>query len=169
MSDDSDFSLASLAQLDTSDVAVIASRLPAEGVFTCQVKLAQLAMRESTNPDRPDPMVFVNFEAEIIEADPKKKDLDPESFIGRTLKESALIRMDDIREAIGLLKGRYKRAGLPTDGVLGGVEGSPGWIDGAVDRFVKIKVRHYTTKSGDERAGYDWVGSPTAIGESEAA
>lgn len=150
-------SLADLAAMNTDEIAVLTSRLPDEGIYL--VRCTELNISESESQDPTKPNLFrVNYNTEILEAKPLGKDKDPESYVGRTLKEGYVLWPTQFRELIGLLKGRYKIIGLPFTGALGGVEGQePGWLDGAVNHIFRIRVRHFTDKNKNERAGYDWL------------
>lgn len=154
-------SLADLAAMNTDDVAVLTSRLPVEGIFL--VRCTELGFTQSestidpaTNQPRP-PLFRLGIKTEILEAKPLKKDVDAETLVGRTLTESYVLWPAQFREAVGLLKGRYKLVDLPYTGNVGGVEGQePGWVDGAVNHIFRVRVRHFTSK-GNERAGFDWL------------
>ncbi len=150
-------SLAQLADMQTDEIAVLTSRLPAAGIFT--VRGVEVKASESP-PKEPGqlPLFRFAFRTEILEAQPLSKDRDPDSFIGRNLTESYTLWPNSFEEAIGLLKGRYQLIGLPNNGRLGGVEGvEPGWLDGIVNHIFKIRVRHYTDGKGNERAGFDYL------------
>lgn len=163
---DETFSLADLAGLDTSDIAVVSSRLPMAGLWTVLCKSAELSVEKPKEAgQQPLPKISHKFESIKIDPTEKPEDFDPATTAGRRLSDVSVLWPKDFQEAVGLLKGKYKRVGLPTDGKLGGIEGQSGWIDGAVDAIMVIKVRHYESK-GETRASIDWVGPVT---EDEAA
>ena len=153
-------SLADFAEMDTSDVAAVKSLLFPAGIYGVRIQhaIAGQTMPEAgktdDNGDPLPPLFWIEFKYEILEAAPADKSVDVEKMIGRTLTERFTLWPDQFKEMIGLLKGsRYKLVGLPTDGRLGGVEGAePGWIDGANDKMILLKVRHKK-----ERAYYDWA------------
>lgn len=159
VTDDTAFSLAELAGLDTSDIAVVSSRLPMAGLWTVQCNSATMSVEKPKEAgQQPLPKISHKFESIKIQPTEVPEDFDPSTTVGRRLSDVSVLWPNDIREAIGLLKGKYKRVGLPTEGKLGGVEGmEPGWIDSAVGRIFVLKVRHYESK-GETRAAIDWVG-----------
>jgi len=148
-------SLADFAADNSDDVAAIASRLPDAGTFICRGLDISTSLYVPEDPEGQTQLV-ITFQHEILMADPVNKDKDPESLVGRTIMERYTLWPKDFRELLGLLRGRYKRIGLPISGPNGGAEGIVGWLDGIVDWGYQVRVRHYTTKSGDERAGFDW-------------
>lgn len=157
-----DFSLADLAGLDTSDIAVVASRLPMAGVWTVQCKSAAMTMEKPKEAgQKPLPKITYKFESVKIDPLEKPDGFDPATTVGRKLSDVTVLWLSDLAENIGLLKGKYKRVGLPYEGKMGGVEGmEPGWIDSAVGSFMELKVRHAEIK-GETRAFIDWVGPVT--------
>lgn len=148
-------SLADLAALETDEIETLMSRLPDEGIYTVRGK--EVTATENLKEGEP-PLFSFNFATEILEAEPLRKDKDPESYAGRSLRERYTLWPTDFKEAIGLLKGKYKTIGLPCAGNLGGVEGEePGWLDGMVGYIFKVRVRHFTDKNKNQRAGFDWL------------
>lgn len=159
VSDDT-FSLAELAGLDTSEIAIVASRLPMAGLWTVLCTAAALTVQKPTEAgQQPLPKIGYKFESVKIDPTEKPEDFDPVTTVGRKLSDTTTLWPKDFAENVGLLKGKYKRVGLPTDGILGGIEGTSGWLDGAVGHMMVLKVRHYEdTKRGETRAVIDWVG-----------
>lgn len=148
-------SLADLAALETDQIETLMSRVPDEGIFT--VKGTEVGASENREEGKP-PLFSFRFTAEILEAEPLAKDKDPEKYVGRKLNERYTLWPQDFSESVGLLKGRYARIGLDNTGRLGGVDGEePGWLDGMVDHIWKIRVRHFKSKDGQVRAGFDWL------------
>jgi hypothetical protein len=167
-----EFSLADLAGMNTDDFAVVKSRLPMAGIWTCLVVGAALGQNDP-QPGKP-PLFYAEHKFESITIDPVVKDdsVDPASFAGRKLSDRTTFWPDSFAQEIGLLKGKYVKVGLDVTGNLGGLTeqgGEPGWLDGAVGKIVKIKVRHFTDKNGVERAGIDWVEGVEGIEDSAAA
>lgn len=164
-----EFSLSQLAGMDTSEYAVVTSRLPMAGLWKVLCTEAKLAIQDGSEQN-PQPLPYYQYKFESIVIDPlvKGPDFDPETTTGKGLSERVTLWPKDFATEVGLLKGRYKRVGLPTDGVLGGTEEVKGWIDGAVGHYFILKVRHYTAKNGSEQAGIDWVGPMEEIGSSDA-
>lgn len=156
-SETSSFSLADLANLDTTEIQTLMSRLPDEGIFIVRGTSVAAGMNEPKE-DKP-PLMYVAFEVEILEAKPHDKTKDPESYVGKTLKERYTLWPDQFQELVGLLKGRYKTVNLPNEGRFGGVDGQePGWVDGIVNHIFSVRVRHWTSnKSGQTNAQFDWL------------
>lgn len=156
------FSLADLAGMDTSDIAVIKSRLPLAGIYEVLCKAAGLKL---VGNDPTKPLIQVQHKFDIMGFEPTvpNPDLDISKMIGKSMSDSTTLWADDIQREIGLLKGKYAKAGLDTSGPFGGMpeQGLVGWVDGAVDKMLKIRVRHFESK-GEERASIDWVGAVEA-------
>jgi len=150
-------SLADLAAMDAQaeGIAVLTSRLPAAGMYIVRGK--EVKASESRKEGEPPLFSFI-FTAEILEAKPLDKEVDAERLVGRTLTERYTLWPTDFREAVGLMMGRYKIIGLPFEGRMGGVEGQePGWLDGLTGHLFQVRVRHFTDKNNNERAGFDWL------------
>jgi len=156
--------LMSLATLDTSDLKAQLSRLPAQGIYI--VDLTKIGFSEQPPQDPADPMSYnLNSVGTILGffplKDSKKTDdapVDPSELEGKNLNERYFLYGPQIKEAIQLLMGRFKVAGLRHKGLMGGVEGqAPGWIDEAVGKRIAIRVTHYTPKDGQERAIFTWL------------
>lgn len=149
------FSLADLAAMATDDIATLMSRLPDEGIFVVrgtEVKASQTEGKE----DQP-PMFAVSFQYEVLAAKPLDKNKDPESYIGRVLRERYTLWPKDFTEMVGLLKGRYQTVELPNAGNFGAVEGAePGWVDGVVGHVFQLRIRHWTGRNGQNNASFDW-------------
>lgn len=150
-------SLADLAAMNTDEIETLMSRVPDAGIFYCMGKELTVSMTESE--DGKPPLFRININTDILMAEPLDKKKDPESYIGRTLREGYALWPSDFTACIGLMKGRYKAIGLPRDGAFGGVEGQPpGWLDGLVGHKFKIRVRHgKNSKTGETRAYFDWL------------
>lgn len=160
------FSLAELAGFDATDVAVLKSRLPAAGNYTVKCTKAELSILEPKEPSQKGlPQVKYAYQVADFEPTVVDPDADYSRVIGKTLNDTTTLWPDELAENIGLLKGKYVKVGLNEKGPLGGVKGlPPGFIDGAVDNFFRIRVRHYESK-GEERAAIDWVGPVENLGE----
>lgn len=158
-----EFSLAQLAEIDTSDLKAQVSRLPPAGIFL--VRGVDAKAGESRQEGKP-PLFNIAFESEILEAKPLDKDKDPESLVGGKLKDRYILWPSDFQEALQLLMGRYMVIGLEHKGRLGGVEGGePGWLDNYPGAIHRIRVRHFTDKNGVDRAGFDWLPAEDAKSE----
>ena len=157
-------SLADFAADNSEDVAIIMSRLPAAGVFICRGVSVEAKKIDPKSPEQ-DPLITISFTQEILEADPLNKELDPESFVGRNITERYVLWPNSIEEAIGTLRGRYKRVGLPSDGPNGGTASQRGWLDGMVDWPYEVRVYHYMTKAGEEQAKFDWKKADDSVFE----
>ena len=158
------FSLADLAGMETDEIRAITSLVPAAGNFGVEVLAVRLAERdkkEGINPktglEYPN-LFFVEFKYKILSAEPLDRNVDGEALLNRTLNDQFTIWPDQMAEMIGLLKGRYKAAGLDNSGRLGGVEGGePGWLDGAVGAIIGLRIKHSPIKGSDDvRANFNW-------------
>lgn len=150
-------SLADLAAMDAQaeGIAVLTSRLPAAGMYVVRGK--EVRATESRKEGEPPLFAFI-LGTEILDAKLMDKEADGERLVGRSLTERYTLWPSDFKEAVGLLMGKYKIIGLPFDGRMGGVEGQePGWLDGLTGHVFQIRVRHFTDKNGNERAGFDWL------------
>lgn len=160
-------SLADLASLVTDEITTLTSRLPEEGIYT--VRGTEVTAAQAESVEGKPPLFRFNFQSEVLEMKPLDSKVDPEKFVGRSLRESYTLWPADFKEAIGLLKGRFQLIGLENKGNLGGVEGqAPGWLDNFVNKVFKVRVRHYTDKNKNERAGFDWL-KPEVTEETEEA
>lgn len=170
--------LADFAEMETDDIQALDSLLFPMGVYGCRVLSSTLGMQAS-DPTKLDeetglplpPLFYCETVFEVVEADPTdKKNQDPEKLVGRKITDRQTFWPKQRDEMIGLLKGKYKKAGFNINGRMGGVEGAePGWIDSAVDQFAIIRVRHSKPNAeGRQRIFIDWDKAPTA-GEQEAA
>lgn len=156
-------SLSALAEFDTTGLSAMTSRLPPKGIFLVRDKSVMLTEKPSQDPDKPN-LYMVTFKYECLEATLADPEVDAEAMVGREFTETYTLWPDQMQELIQLLMGRYKKVGLEHHGRLGGVaEMEPGWLDGVVDHVFNLRIRHWTTKSGNEQAGYDWA--PAETGE----
>lgn len=167
-----EFSLASFADTNTDDIVALDSLVPPAGAFGVRVSGAALGENEKKEGIDPNtgmpylPLFFAAYKYEILSADPLDKNVDGEKLKGRVLNDRFTFWPTQMQEYIGLLKGRYRKAGIATDGRMGGVEGGePGWIDGAVDQIIGLKIRHGKNADGSPRAYFDWFN----LNEEEAA
>lgn len=150
------FSLAELAALTTDETTVLLSRLPDAGIFT--VRCTEVKAGQTEGSDDKPPMFFVGYQYEILVAKPLDKSKDPETYVGKNMRERYTLWPTDFSTLIGLLQGRYKQVGLPFTGPFGAVEGAePGWADSAVSHVFDIRVRHWTGKNGNNNASFDWL------------
>lgn len=152
-------SLMDLASTDTSELTAQLSRLPRAGIYIINLDEARFAEQAPTDPA--DPMNYtLGIKGTILVFDPlDKADAGKAAELeGKALSERYFLFGKDIQEAIQLLMGRYKAAGFRHKGAMGGVEGAaPGWIDEALGKRVAVRVRHFTDKGGQDRAGFDWL------------
>lgn len=164
------FSLADLANMDTTEVQELSSRLFPAGLFDVRCTSVTLGMNdakeginEKTGREY-DPVPYVDFKYEILAAQPLDKSVDADSLVTRTLSDRVTLWPDQLMEEIGYLKGNYAKIGLPNAGVFGGMEGGePGWLDGAVDHIFPIKVTHSKPNSeGIQRTRINWQKNPNA-------
>jgi len=155
-------SLADLAQMDTSDVKELMSRLPDAGLFIVECKEVKLTVTPSTDPTKPAPMIRASHRLEIVAVDELvDRNKDPESLIGRNINDSMTLWANtkaDFDECVGLLKGKYKKVRLANDGPLGGDGVTSGWLDLAVGHTFPVRVKHgKNQKTGDDTARVEWV------------
>lgn len=158
------FSLADLGNTETDEIKAIESLLFTPGLYDVKIvsmALGQLPAKEGLddkgNPYTP--LFYVDEKYEVLEAEPLDKSIDAESLQGRTITNRTTFwarSMAEFQEQIGLLKGRFQKAGLDNSGKIGGVEGGePGWLDNAADEVIKIKVTH--SKPNDEGVQYQRI------------
>jgi hypothetical protein len=153
--------LMDLATQDTTEVKALRSRLQPAGIYLVTFDDVGMTERETDDPEA-TPMVNLRFKGTIdyyepLDANDDTPDGTESDMVGKAFNQFSTLWLDDVPQAIGLLKGMYERAALPTAGQLGGVEGTEGWVDGLVGMRVGIRVRHATTNNGDKRAYYDWL------------
>lgn len=162
--DMSGFSLADLGNTETDEIKAIESLLFTPGLYDVKIismNLGQLPAKEGLDDKGNSyaPLFFVDEKYEVLEAEPLDKAIDPEGLQGRTISNRTTFwarSMPEFQEQIGLLKGRFQKAGLDNTGKIGGVEGGePGWLDNAADEIIKIKVTH--TKPNDEGVQYQRI------------
>lgn len=158
------FSLADLGNTETDEIKAIETLLFAQGLYDVKIvsmTLGSLPAKEGLddkgNPFAP--LFYVDEKYEVLEAQPLDKAIDAESLQGRTITNRTTFwarSMVEFQEQIGLLKGRFQKAGLDNSGRIGGVEGGePGWLDNAADEIIKIKVTH--SKENSEGVQYQRV------------
>lgn len=148
-------SLADLVAQGTDDVAVLTSRLPAEGIFIVR---GESVKREVLNPKTPeqDEMLKIGIMLEILNAQPLDKTIDPTTLVGKKIADTRLMTAETYKERMGLLKGDYKKVGLPYNGEMGGLAEVKGWLDGVITFPFQVRVRHVTAKNGSQQAYLDW-------------
>lgn len=151
-------SLMDLASTDTTDVKAVRSRLPSEGIYIVSMTEAGMKEAELDDPEA-TPRANLRFQGVIEYFEPLKAPDDSENvpdLVGKNFNQFATLWLDDVAQAIGLLKGQfYERAKLPTAGQPGGIEGVEGWIDGVVGQRIGVRIRH--SKGENTRAYYDWL------------
>jgi len=151
------FSLMDLANTNTDAVRTLLTRLPPNGLYTFSLEDVKGSQGETDDQGRPG-LIRYKFDYKTLDVKPVDKKIDPLTLIDRNLSESYTIWPSAFEEMIGLLKGRYQKAGIPNLGNMGGVEGAaPGWIDGGVGHIIQVRVYSFMNK-GQERVGFDWVG-----------
>ena len=125
------FSLADIADLDSSEVAAIRFESLPAGVYG--FKVAEATMFDKDNKDG-DPRVVVEFKFEVIEV----ADFDPESLVGRTHTEKLYIVVDEGQkkalEGIGRVKSFVHDLGCENTGV------TREWIEATVDHTFTAKI-----------------------------
>lgn len=148
-------SLADLVAEGTDEIAVLTSRLPAQGIFVVR---GNEVKRETLMPKTPeqDEMLKFGFKLEIMTANPTDKSIVAEEMIGKFINDTRLMNAETYRERMGLLKGDFKKIGLPYTGEMGGLPEQKGWLDGVLGYPFQIRVRHVTGKNGSEQAYLDW-------------
>lgn len=161
-------SLAELASMDTDAIQTLTSRVFPAGVFDV-IGVTVEGKQGEPQDDRP-PLTRFNFRYKVVGGTPVDKDVDVETLIGRELSESYTLWPDQMKELIGLLKGRYQKVGLQNSNMpLGGVPGAePGWLDGFVAHEFQLRVRTYISK-GETRQAFDWMEKKVAESVEEPA
>lgn len=159
---DGDFSLAEFADQDTSDIKELDSLLPPMGVFYVKITTAKLGEnppKEGLDPKTGMPypkLIYTGYKYQVLQALPADKSIDADTWTNRVLSERHTFWPAQLKDSIGLLKGRYKKVGFENSGRMGGVEGGePGWIDGAEEKIIGLKCKHIP-KNGSSIAVYDW-------------
>lgn len=173
-----EFSLADFANQETDEVKELDSLLMPLGTYA--VKVTSVALGGGERKEGIDektgmpylPLFFVERKYEIIEAQLVDKKIDADKYVGRTIRDRITFWPNGYDDTVGLLKGDYKRVGLPNTGRLGGLEGAePGWMDGAVDAIIGLKCTYFK-QNGEDRARYKWfrldVGTAELDAEEEA-
>jgi len=150
-------SLMDLATTDTSEIKALRNRLQPEGIYVVAFTEANLREIENQDPSKP-PRASLGFKGVVEHFEPLKADSSDRDLVGKAYNQFETIWLSDIAEAIGLLKGRYESAHLPTAGIPGGIEGHEGWIDGVIGKRVAIRVRHKVV-GDDTRVYVDWLGA----------
>lgn len=150
-------SLADFANLNTDDIAAIASRVPDAGVFHVRGEKISASLSEA-NEKGPGIYRF-NFSLLILDGKPIDKSKDIEKLLGKKINQSYSIYPKDMNEGIGLLKGMYQKVGLPFSGMApGGVEGQPpGWLDTVIGHEFDVRIRTAPDNTGNMRAYFDWL------------
>lgn len=153
--------LLDLATLDTSDMKAQMSRLQVAGIYILELKEMGIAEQPNSDPAQPSNFLITSKGTTLFFAPLDKTSMSEEQakeMEGKDVSERYFIDGKNIREAIQLLMGRYKTAGLRHKGAIGGVEGAPaGWLDEAIGKRIALRVRHYVGKDGQDRVGYDWL------------
>jgi hypothetical protein len=171
----SGFSLADFANTETDDIKELNSLLMPVGTYAVKITELKLGEREKKEGIDPKtgmeylPLYYLARQYEVLEANLVDKTEDPDRFIGRKINDSVTFWPSDVASQIGLLKGDFKRCGIPNSGRMGGLEGGePGWIDGGVDKIIGLKCTH-GTRNGEQFARYKWFKLDTGEAEQEAA
>lgn len=150
-------SLMDLMTVNTDDIAILTSRLPTQGIFIVRGKEVKREGLPAKTPEQDD-MVKILIQTEIIQAWPADQSLSGEELIGKTITDVTLFSADTYKERLGLLKGNYKKIGLPSEGLMGGTPEEQGWLDGIIGFPFSLRVRHSTNaKTGQENAWIDWM------------
>jgi hypothetical protein len=143
MSEDNaiDFSLADLADLDTTDVAEMRFESLPAGAFRFRVVSATLA--EGQNKETQDKQFIVDMGFEVIEVKAvTDRKVDREALIGKKHSEKRyIIPGEKALEGIGYLRSFLADIGANNAGKLGGVEGAePGILDESVGTEFDAKI-----------------------------
>jgi len=165
---DSFFSLTDLAAFSTDDIETLTSRSYIASMCVVEGKSVSLQQQESRKEGEP-PLFVVKFSYEVLEATPvdKKQIEQAERLVGREVRDQYTIWPKDLIESLGLLKGRYAKAGIQNSGMpVGGVEGQePGWLDMVVGARFQLKISTYKDNQGEIRNRFDWAKLPAATDE----
>lgn len=150
-------SLQELAGMSTDDIQTLTSRVFPAGVYDVEGVSVEGKQGEVRDDGKP-PLIRFNYRYKVLGGTPVDKTIDPETLVSRELTESYTLWPDQLKELIGLLKGRYQKVGLQNSNApLGGVPGQePGWLDGFVGHQFQLRVRTYVSK-GETRVAYDWL------------
>lgn len=155
-------SLTDLASFSTDDIETLTSRSYIAGIATVEGKSVALSQQESKKEGEP-PLFVVKFSYEVLAFTPtdKKQIEQAEKMVGREIRDSYTIWPKDLVESLGLLKGRYQKAGIQNSGLpVGGVEGQePGWLDMMIGGRFDVKISTYKDNAGETRNRFDWAKS----------
>jgi len=152
--------LLDLAQADTSDVKAQVRQLTPEGVYIVLWESAELVSGEKQNSEPWVQCLFKGITKEFMSLsdDPVEAENIRARVVERGFSMGAFMDVSNLAESVALLKGRfYAKAGLPTDGQIGGFGGVVGWIDGAIGKIVAVQVTHRTGKDGEVRDRFMWL------------
>lgn len=156
-SDTGFLSLAALAGADTSEIAALANRVPAAGVWLVKGDAVKLSQGEGRDGK---PGAFrIGYNYLIMGGKATDPNFDNEKMVNRKIREGFTIWPDDIEEGIGLTKGRFQKAGIDCTSPkhLGGMESmEPGWLDNFVGSELNLRIRH-GQRNGETVAYYDWL------------
>lgn len=147
-----DFSLASMAQIDTSEMEAVTSRVPAVGIYV--MKGSDVTITESDGNNEKAPALRINFKAQVLEVQPGDLAIDPATLVGRTLTDSFPVWT---QEDIAFLMGNFKKANLPYKGPMVDESGNPvGWLADFVGATFVWKITH-RKRDDDVFANFTWM------------
>lgn len=159
MSEDNGFmSLAQMAQLDTDSIEALSSRSYEAGIYSLVGKAIAVTERAAKEEGQP-PLFNIGLTYECVGFEPADKKVDAEKMIGRDIKESITLWPKDFAEGIGLVKGRYVKAGIQCTGLpMGGVAGQdPGWLDLMIGSPITVRIGTYKDQQGETRNNFNWM------------
>lgn len=138
-SDEQEFSLADLAQLDVSEIAEVRFESLPAGLFIFRGTEAKF--EDTTNRDD-ERRIVLTAKMEVVEAKSVvERGVDKDELIGKKHTEKFYIVPSKAAEGIGLIRAFLGDIGLPNEGPLGGVEGmEPGIVDGFVSHEFPGKI-----------------------------
>lgn len=124
-----EFSLADLAELDAGDIAEVRFESLPAGMYTFRGESAKF--EDTTNRDD-ERRIVLTVKMEVVECKScLERGVDKEDLIGKKHTEKFYIVPVKAAEGLGLIRAWIGDIGLPNSGPFGGVEGSePGIVDG---------------------------------------
>jgi hypothetical protein len=138
--DETDFSLADLADLDITDVQELRMESLPGGAYTFKVVSAEAT--EGQKKDTMEKQFSIEFGFEVVEVKAvTERGVDKESIVGKKHKERRYITPDKAVEGLGYLRAFLTDIGANSAGKLGGVPGGePGILDESVGTLFDAKI-----------------------------
>lgn len=126
-----EFSLADLAELDSSSIAEVRFESLPAGLYIFRGESAQFSDTTNNEGER---RLVLTCKMEVVECKSvMERGYEKEDLVGKKHTEKFYVVPAKAQEGLGLIRAFIGDIGLPNEGPFGGVEGSP---EGIVDGFV---------------------------------